>query len=334
MNVFSHLSHLTRRAAVALACAAAIGSPLLAQAQNDYPNKPIRVIVPFPPGGASDTLGRMVAQHLQTAWGQTAIVENRPGAGGNIGAEAGAKAAPDGTTLTLAAAGFMAVNPSLYPKLAYDSATDFQPIALLVKAPLLMVVNPAKVQAQTARELIDLAKRSPGKITIGNGGTGTAQHLGGVSFALAAGIDVAHIPYKGSAPATNDLLGGVFDAQFDNLVTLVPFVKSGKLRALGVSSARRVAALPDVPTLAEAGLPGFEDGTWYGIVAPRGTPQPVVDKLNAELLKMLAQPETRDKLLAMGLEPAGNSPAEFGQLIRTDIAKYAKVIKAGNVKID
>lgn len=327
------LPALTRRAAVALACAAAL-APGLANAQNDYPNKPIRVIVPFPPGGASDTLGRLVAQHLQQAWGQTALVENRPGAGGNIGAEAGAKAAPDGSTLTLAAAGFMAVNPSLYPKLNYDSATDFQPIALLVKAPLLLVVNPARVQAHTARELIDLAKRSPGKVTVGNGGTGTAQHLGGVNFALAAGIEVAHIPYKGSAPATNDLLGGVFDAQFDNLVTLVPFVKSGKLRALAVSSAKRVAALPEVPTLAEAGLPGFEDGTWYGIVAPRGTPQPIVDKLNAELLKMLAQPETRDKLLAMGLEPAGNSPADFGQLIRSDIAKYAKVIQAGKVKID
>ncbi|CAN7642970.1 tripartite tricarboxylate transporter substrate binding protein [Pseudorhodoferax sp. LjRoot39] len=327
------LPALTRRAAVALACAAAL-APGLANAENDYPNKPIRVIVPFPPGGASDTLGRLVAQHLQQAWGQTALVENRPGAGGNIGAEAGAKAAPDGSTLTLAAAGFMAVNPSLYPKLNYDSATDFQPIALLVKAPLLLVVNPARVQAHTARELIDLAKRSPGKVTVGNGGTGTAQHLGGVNFALAAGIEVAHIPYKGSAPATNDLLGGVFDAQFDNLVTLVPFVKSGKLRALAVSSAKRVAALPEVPTLAEAGLPGFEDGTWYGIVAPRGTPQPIVDKLNAELLKMLAQPETRDKLLAMGLEPAGNSPADFGQLIRSDIAKYAKVIQAGKVKID
>ncbi len=327
------LSQFTRRAAVALACAAAL-APTLAGAQADFPSKPIRVIVPFPPGGASDTLGRMVAQHLQQAWGQPGVVENRPGAGGNIGAEAGAKAAPDGYTLTLAAAGFMAVNPSLYPKLNYDSATDYAPVALLVKAPLLLVVNPAKVQAQTAKELIELAKRSPGKITIGNGGTGTAQHLGGVSFALASGIDIAHIPYKGSAPATNDLLGGVFDAQFDNLVTLVPFVKSGRLRALGVSSAQRVPALPDVPTLSETVLPGFEDGTWYGIVAPRGTPQPVVDKLNAEILRMLAQPETRDKLVAMGLQPAGNSPAEFGTLIRSEIAKYAKVVKAGNVKID
>jgi tripartite-type tricarboxylate transporter receptor subunit TctC len=324
-------SSFSRLLGVTLACAASLLVP--AVAQTDFPTKGMRVIVPFPPGGASDTLGRMVAQHLSTAWGQPAIVENRPGAGGNIGAEAGAKAAADGYTLTLAAAGFMAVNPSIYPKLSYDSATDFQPVALLVKAPLLLVVHP-KVPAQNAREFIELAKRSPGRITIGNGGTGTAQHLGGVSFGLAAGVDVGHIPYKGSAPATTDLLGGVVDAQFDNLVTLVPFVKSGKLRALGVSSTQRVAALPEVPTLAEAGLPGFEDGTWYGIVAPRNTPKTVVDKLNAELLRMLSQPDIKEKLLSMGLQPAGNSPAEFGALIRSEIGKYRTIVKTANVKID
>ena len=316
----------------ALACAFALLGP--AAAQTDYPSKPLRVIVPFPPGGASDTLGRMVAQHLSAAWGQSAIVENRPGAGGNIGAEVGAKAPADGYTLTLAAAGFMAVNPSLYPKLSYDSATDFQPVSLLVRAPLLLVVNPAKVEASNVREFVQLAKRQPGKIAVGNGGAGTAQHLGGVNFALAANIDVAHVPYKGSAPATNDLLGGVTDAQFDNLVTLVPFVKSGKLRALAVSSSQRVAALPHVPTIAETGLPGFEDGTWYGIVAPRGTPQAVVDKLNAELHKLLAQPDTQQKSLAMGLEPAGNSAAEFGTLIRSEIAKYRTIVQKANVKLD
>jgi tripartite-type tricarboxylate transporter receptor subunit TctC len=330
-EIMKPLASLARLLGVTLACTACLVAP--AQAQNTYPTKGLRVIVPFPAGGASDTLGRMVAQHLGQAWGQPAIVENRPGAGGNIGAEAGAKAAPDGYTLTLAAAGFMAVNPSIYPKLNYDSANDFQPIVLLVKAPLLLVVNP-KVPAQTAREFIDLAKRSPGKITVGNGGTGTAQHLGGVSFAMAAGIDVSHIPYKGSAPATNDLLGGVFDAQFDNLVTLVPFVKSGKIRALAVSSTKRVAALPDVPTLAESAVTGFETGTWYGIVVPRGTPKPVVDKLNAELLRMLAQPETKEKLVAMGLEPAGNSPAEFEALIRSEITKYAAIVKLANVKAE
>ncbi len=323
------------RLASLLACMAAFAAPAPAQTQTaaDYPSRGLRVIVPFPPGGASDTLGRMVAQHLSAAWGQAAVVENRPGAGGNIGAEAGAKAAPDGYTLTLAAAGFMAVNPSIYPKLGYDSATDFQPVALLVNAPLLLVVNP-KVPARNAREFIELARREPGRLTIGNGGTGTAQHLGGVSFALAAGVEVQHIPYKGSAPATTDLLGGVTDAQFDNLVTLVPFVKSGKLRALGVSSSRRVAALPEVPALREAALPGFETGTWYGIVVPRDTPKPIVDKINAALLAMLARPEIKEKLLGMGLEPEGGTPAQFGALIRSEIAKYATIVKSANIKAE
>lgn len=323
------------RCAIALACTATVAAPTLAQAQTvaDYPTKGLRVIVPFPPGGASDALGRLVAQHLSNAWGRPALVENRPGAGGNIGAEAGAKAAPDGYTLTLAAAGFMAVNPSIYPKLGYDSATDFQPVALLVNAPLLLVVNP-KISAQNAREFIELAKREPGKLTIGNGGTGTAQHLGGVSFALAAGVEVQHIPYKGSAPATTDLLGGVTDAQFDNLVTLVPFVKSGKLRALGVSSTKRVAALPDVPALGETALPGFETGTWYGIVVPRNTPKPIVDKINAALLAMLAQSDVKEKLLGMGLEPEGGTPAQFETLIRREIAKYATIVKSANIKAD
>lgn len=327
----------TRRTALSLAFAAAFfGATLVvpvAQAQTDYPTKGIRVIVPFSPGGASDALGRMVAQHLSTAWGQNAIVENRPGAGGNIGAEFGAKAAPDGYTLTLAAAGFMSVNPLVYPNLNYDSVADFQPIVLLVKAPLLLVVNP-KVPVQDAKGFIELAKRSPGKITMGNGGTGTAQHLGGVSFAMAAGVDIAQIPYKGSAPATTDLLGGVVDSMFDNLVTLVPFVKSGRLKALAVSSTHRVAALPDVPTLAESALPGFETGTWYGIVAPKGTPKPVVDKLNAELLRMLALPEIRAKLVSMGLEPSGGTPAEFGALVKSELAKNAPIVKAANVTVN
>lgn len=330
-------STFTRRTVCRLSCVVAlVGASLVAlpvHAQTDYPTKGLRVIVPFSPGGASDALGRMVAQHLGTAWNQSAIVENKPGAGGNIGAEYGAKAAPDGYTLTLAAAGFMAVNPLIYPKLNYDSVTDFQPIVLLVKAPLLLVVNP-KVPVQTAREFIELAKRSPGKITMANGGTGTAQHLGGVSLAMTAGIDIAQIPYKGSAPATVDLLAGVVDAQFDNLVTLVPLVKAGKLRALAVSSKHRVAALPEVPTLDEAALPGFETGTWYGIVAPKGTPKPVVDKLNAELLRMLALPEIRARLSSMGLEPAGGTAAEFGALVKSELARNAPIVKAAGVKVE
>jgi tripartite-type tricarboxylate transporter receptor subunit TctC len=319
-----------RRLAVMLL---ALWTSTLALAQSDYPSKALKVIVPFSPGGASDTLGRMVAQHLSSTWGQAVVVENRPGAGGNIGAEAGAKAAPDGYTLTLAAAGFMAVNPSVYPKLNYDSVNDFQPVTLLVKAPLLLVVNP-KMPVQSARELIDWAKKNPGKLNLANGGTGTAQHLGGVSFALAAQTDINHVPYKGSAPATTDLLGGVVDAQFDNMVTLIPYVKNGNLRALGVSSSRRVPTLPEVPTLAESALPGFETGTWYGIVAPRNTPKPIVDKIHAELQRMLNLPENKGKLQQMGLEPQAISPAEFGALVRSEITKYAAIVKAANVKAD
>ena len=319
-------------AALPLACATLIcAAPV--QAQDSFPSKQMRIIVPFAPGGATDMLARLVGQKMGETFNQTVIVENRPGAGGNIGAEAGAKAPPDGHTLTLAAAGFMAVNPSVYAKLGYDSVKDFQPISLLVNAPLLFVVHP-KVQAQTVKDFINLAKASPGKLTIGNGGTGTAQHLGGEYFTSTADIQVIHVPYKGSAPATTDLLGGVFDAQFDNMVTLIPHVKAGKLRALAVSSAKRVPLLPDVPTIAESALPGFETGTWYGIVAPAGTPQPVVARLNREINRILNLSDVQEKLLAQGLEPAGDSPAEFSALIRSEIAKYAKIVKAAGIKAE
>ncbi|MBL0150223.1 MAG: tripartite tricarboxylate transporter substrate binding protein [Ideonella sp.] len=302
-------------------------------AQADFPSKTLRIIVPFAPGGASDVLARTFGQKLQEAWGQTVLVENKPGAGGNIGAEAGAKAAPDGHTLTLAAAGFMAVNPSLYAKLPYDSVKDFAPVALLVKAPLLMVAN-ASLPARNLKELIDYARANPGKLNIGNGGAGTAQHLGGEFFTSAAGISATHIPYKGSAPATNDLLGGVFHAQFDNMVTLIPHVKAGKLRPLAVSSAQRVATMPDVPTIAESGLPGFETGTWYGLVAPAGTPAPVVDKLNREIKRILALPEVTEKLGAMGLLAAPMAPAQFAEFIKSEIVSYGRVIKSANIKLD
>jgi tripartite-type tricarboxylate transporter receptor subunit TctC len=302
----------------------------VAYGQVGYPSKGLRIIVPFAPGGATDILARIASQHLTQVWGQPVVVENKPGAGGNIGADAGAKASPDGYTLTLAAAGFMAVNPSLYTNLTYNSITDFSPVILLVKAPLLLVVNPT-LEAKSLAEFIEFARRNPGKINLGNGGTGTAQHLGGVSFSLAAKIDLNHVPYKGSAPATTDLLGGIVDAQFDNMVTLVPYVKSGKLRALAVSSAQRNAAMPDVPTMAEGALPGFETGTWYGLVAPKNTPADIITKLNAELRKMLALPEVQEKLVAMGLDASPNTPVEFGALIETEIAKYAAIVKAANI---
>ncbi len=308
-------------------------TPASAQSTGDYPARPLRIVVPFAPGGATDVLARMIGQKLTESWGQQVVVENRPGAGGNIGAEAGARAAPDGYTLTLAAAGFMAVNPSIYAKLPYDSVKDFAPVSLLVKAPLLLVAN-STLPANNLKELIEFARANPGKLNIGNGGTGTAQHLGGEFFTSAAGITAVHIPYKGSAPATNDLLAGVFHVQFDNMVTLIPHVKSGRLRPLAVSSQKRVAILPDVPTIAESGLPGFETGTWYGVVAPAATPAPIVDKLNREINRILTLPDVAEKLNNMGLQAASMSPAQFGDFIKAEIGNYARVVKSANIKAD
>jgi tripartite-type tricarboxylate transporter receptor subunit TctC len=313
--------------------AASVAPRALAQATPDYPARPVRIVVPFAPGGATDVLARMIGGKLTEAWGQQVVVENKPGAGGNIGAEAGARAAADGYTLTLCAAGFMAVNPSLYAKLPYDPVRDFAPVALLVKAPLLMVVHPG-AQARSVRELIDWARANPGRLTIGNGGQGTAQHLGGELFTAAAGIRAVHLPYKGSAPATTDLLAGVFDAQFDNMVTLLPHVRSGKLRALGVSSAARVPVLPEVPTIAESALPGFETGTWYGVVAPAGTPVPVLERLNREIARIVALPDVAERLQAMGLIPAVGPRAVFGEFIRAEIAQYGKLIRSAGIKLD
>lgn len=301
-----------------------------ASAQATYPNKPLRIIVPFSPGGATDTLARMMGQKLTEAWGQPVVIENKPGAGGNIGADMGAKAPGDGYTLTLAAAGFMAVNPSVYPKMTYDPAKDFAPLTLLVRAPLLLVVNP-KLPVNNIAEFMAYAKANPGKVSLGNGGNGTAQHLGGVYMANEAKVNIVHVPYKGSAPATTDLLGGVVDAQFDNMVTLVPYVKAGKLRALAVSSTQRSTAFPDVPTLSETVLPGFETGTWYGLLAPASTPPAITAKLSQELQRILALPDVREKLVSMGLDASGMSGAEYGQFIRAEIAKYAKIVKAAGV---
>ena len=331
---FSSVNRLRRLALLAPA-ALAFGSMLFASAasaQAAYPSKPIRIVVPFSPGGATDTLARMMGQKLTEAWGQPVMVENKPGAGGNIGADLVAKAPGDGYTLLLAAAGFMAVNPSVYPNMTYDPAKDFAPLTLLVKAPLLLVVNPS-VPVKDVKEFVAYVKANPGKLSIGNGGNGTAQHLGGVYMSSEAKLDVVHVPYKGSAPATTDLLGGVVHAQFDNMVTLMPYVKSGKLRALAVSSKERSGTVPDVPTLHETVLPGFETGTWYGMVAPASTPPAITTKISAELRKILQMPDIRDKLAAMGLDGSGMSDAAYGDFIKSEISKYAKIVKAADVKL-
>jgi tripartite-type tricarboxylate transporter receptor subunit TctC len=334
--MFNQARHWPRRKSlllpVALVSAAAFLTAPTASAQAPYPTKPIRIIVPFSPGGATDTLARLMGQKLQESWGQTVLVENKPGAGGNIGADAAAKAPADGYTLLLAAAGFMAVNPSVYPNMTYDPAKDFAPLTLLVKAPLLLVVNP-KLPVKDVGEFIAYAKSNPGKVSVGNGGAGTAQHLGGVYLASETNINLVHVPYKGSAPATTDLLGGVTDAQFDNMVTLIPYVKAGKLRPLAVSALQRSTAFPEVPTLSETVLPGFETGTWYGLVAPATTPAAITTKLSQELQRILALPDIREKLVAMGLDASGMSDAQYGQFIKSEIAKYAKIVKSAGVTV-
>jgi tripartite-type tricarboxylate transporter receptor subunit TctC len=299
----------------------------------EFPEKPIKIIVPFSAGGATDMLARTVGQKLQESWGQPVIVDNRPGAGGNIGAEAGARAAPDGYTLLLVAAGFMAVNPHVYSNLAYDSIKDFAPITQLVSAPLLLVTHPS-VPVNNFQEYVKLVKSEPGKFLLGNGGPGTAQHLGGEYLDMTANMKSLHVPYKGSAPATADLLGGQVQAMLDNMVTLIPHVKAGRLKAIAVTSKERVANLPDVPTVAESGLPGFETGTWYGIVAPSGTPKDIVDRLNREIVRILALPDVREKFVQQGLQPVGNTPEQFAEYIAAERKKAGEIVKAANIKVN
>lgn len=330
-NVQKNLTRIFTAALIAGSLSMTFSSSALAS--GTFPDKPLRIIVPFPPGGASDQLARLMGQKLTVELGQAVVVENKPGAGGIIGAEAGAKAAGDGYTLLLAAAGFMAVNPAVYPKLPYDPIKDFKPVTLLVKAPLLLVANPS-LPVKNTEEFIAYAKANPGKVTIGNGGVGTAQHLGGVYFEKTAGINVVHVPYKGSAPATTDLLGGVVDAQLDNMVTLLPYIKTGKLRALGVASLTSVAALPDTSTMSEKALPGFETGTWYGIVAPASTPAAIVGRLDNELQKILKMPDVQEKLLAQGLLPSGMNGSDLDKFISSEINIYGKIVKEAGVTVD
>ncbi len=310
---------------VALLCLCAAFCAGTAQAQP-FPSKPMRIIVPFAPGGATDVLARMFGGEMQKHWGQPVVVENKPGAGGNIGAELGAKAPADGYTLTLVAHGFMSVNPHVYKNLGYDSIRDFAPVTQLVDAPLLLVVNPS-VPIRSVKEFVDYAKANPGKLVIGNGGAGTAQHLAGELLTSMAGIQALHVPYKGSAPATTDLLGGQTQAQIDNMVTFVSHVKAGKLRALGVSSLKRASIFPEVPTISEAGVPGYESGTWYGIAAPAGTPAEVVARINAELARAMRIPEINQKLIDMGLVPVANSPEQFAAFIRQQRELAGRLVK-------
>jgi len=304
-----------------------------AASAQTYPTKPIRLVVPFPPGGATDILARDVAQKLTEAWGQQVIVDNRPGAGGNIGSELVAKSAPDGYTLEMGTVGTHAINASLYAKMPYDHVKDFVPVILVAGVPNVLVVNPA-VPANSVAELIAYAKANPGKLNFASSGNGTSIHLSGELFKFMAGVQMTHVPYKGSAPALQDLIGGQVQLMFDNLPPSLPQIKAGKLRALAVTSLARAPALPDVPTMAEAGLPGYEASSWFGVLAPAGTPPAIVTKLNAEIAKWLATPEAKEKLSKQGANAAGGTPEDFAKHIAAETAKWAKVVKDSGAKID
>jgi len=308
-------------------------SPAAAHAQaGAYPGKPIRLILPFPPGGGTDILGRLMAERLAPRLGQPVVVENRGGAGGNVGAEAAARSAPDGYTIVLVAPS-LAISPSLYKKLAYDPVKDFAPVSLVATVPNVMVTNPS-IPAKTLSEFIALAKSKPGAMNFGSGGNGTSNHLAGELFNIVAGVRLVHVPYKGVNLAMNDVMSGDVQLVIIGIPAAAPHIKAGKLRALAVIDSKRAAALPDVPTAAEAGLKDFEVTTWYGVHAPAGTPLPIVTRLNAEIVAVMHSNEMKERLATMATEPVTSTPEEFGDLIRREIAKWAKVVRAAGLKAD
>ena len=298
-----------------------------------WPSKQIRWIVPFAPGGTTDILARTIAEKLTPALGKPVIVENNPGAGGSVGATQTAKAAPDGYTIMGGTISTHAINASLYKKLPYDPVKDFVPITLIARVPNLLVVNP-EVPAKNVKELIALLKANPGKYTFASSGNGTSQHLSGELFKSMAGVDMQHIPYKGSPPALQDVVGGQVTMTFDNITTAWPLAKAGKLRPLAVTTAKRSPIAPDVPTLAESGLAGYEVGSWQGVFAPAGTPPDVVKRLNTEIVKIINMPDVRAKLEALGAEPVGNSSDEFATIVKSEVAKWAKVVKESGAHVD
>ena len=326
MNPFRSL------ALVACSAFALLGAPS-ALAQAPFPTKPVRLVVPFPAGGTTDILARAAAQKLSETLGQQVIVDNRPGAGGNIGAELVAKAQADGYTLLMGTVGTHAINPSLYAKMPYDHVKDFAPVILVAGVPNVLVVNP-DLPFKTVADVVAYAKANPGKLNFASSGSGTSIHLSGELFKVMAGVQMTHVPYKGSAPALTDLIGGQVQLMFDNLPSALPQIKGGKLRAVAVTSTTRAAALPDVPTVAESGLPGFESSSWFGILAPAGTPKDIIAKINTDVQKWLSTPEAKEKLLGQGANAAGGSPEDFAKHIQAETAKWAKVVKESGAKVD
>lgn len=322
--------HRVMRMAAFLGSAAVIASSAMAQ---DYPVRPVALVVPFPAGGPTDLFARQIGFELSKSLGQQVVVENRPGAGGIIGSQAVARAAPDGYTLLMATTGTHAINATLYSRLGYDPVRDFAPVSTVSHASNLLVVNP-NVPARNVKELVALAKSKPGKLTVASSGNGTTIHLSAEMFKAMTQTDMLHVPFKGSAGALIELIAGRVDVMFDNFATAWPHVKAGKLHALAVTDSRRLRAAPDLPTVAEAGVPGYEATVWFGVLAPAGTPEAVVKRLNAEIRKVLDSAAVKEKFAAEGAEPFPLSPAEFSDLIKADIVRWGEAVKRSGARVE
>jgi tripartite-type tricarboxylate transporter receptor subunit TctC len=304
-----------------------------AQNASSYPNKPIKMIVPFPPGGGNDVIARIVAQKLTTRWGQNVLVENRAGANGIVGLTTVTQAAPDGYTLGIAAHGPMAVNPHLYDKMPFNPLKDFEPITNMVNYPLLLVAHPS-VPAKTIPELLALVRSQPGKINYASPGNGNSGHLAGELFNSLAKVNTTHVPYKGQGPATADLLAGQVQLLYSSIPSVLNFVQQGRLNPIAIGSAKRLSSLPNIPTLSESGVPGYEAYSWIGIVAPLGTPKDIVQKLNREIVSILRQKDVEEDLLRQGAITVGDTPEHFAQYIKDEMDKWGAVVKSANIKAD
>lgn len=329
---------LTRRTVITLASLTSLGFALHSQAQQAWPTKPVRIVVPFAAGGTTDILARAIAPELTKALGQSFFVENRAGAGGNVGAEVVAKSASDGYTLLMGTVGTHGINRALYPKLPYDPFKDFAPITLVAAVPNVMVMNTEKAKAlniNSVNDFVAYARANPGKLNMASSGNGTSIHLAGELFKSQTKTFMVHFPYRGSGPALLDMVGGNMDVMFDNLPSSLPHIKSGKLKALAVTSSQRSTALPDVPTIEEAAkLKGFEASSWFGLLAPAGTSPTIIQRIQQEVAKSLERPEIKEKLIAQGAIPSGNTPAQFANLIASEHKKWADVVKTSGAKID
>ena len=315
-----------------LACFSAAHAQVVSKPAGAYPTRPIRLIVPFAPGGSNDIMARLAGQKLSESLGTQVVVDNRAGGSGIIGTDIAAKAAPDGYTLLMMSLTF-AVNPSLYSKLPYDTEKDLTPVTLVASAPLMLVVHPS-IPAKSVQDFLAYAKANPGKLNFGSGGPGTTPHLAGEMLKMMAGVKMTHVPYKGGGPALNDLIGGQIQLMLENIPSTLPHAKSGRLRALAVSGLRRSPLVPDLPTLDEAGLKGYEIVGWNGLFVPTGTPRPIVTLLYKETAKALAQPDVKERLATMGAEPVGNSPDAFRAFVKAEIAKWARVVKEAGLKVE